>query len=133
MLTAELIRRKRDGGELSADEISQLLFGIAGETIEIEHGDPRRKIRQHQGGAPLFPRMGGREAGHCLRERFEVLHVVMQRRDLQRAFGQRLKLHVLRRRRPRERQPAFGDFEGERGRLIVQQAGENRHAAATLR
>jgi thymidine phosphorylase len=29
MLTAELIRRKRDGGELSAEEISQLVFGIA--------------------------------------------------------------------------------------------------------
>jgi thymidine phosphorylase len=29
MLTAELIRRKRDGGELSADEIEQLVFGIA--------------------------------------------------------------------------------------------------------
>jgi thymidine phosphorylase len=29
MLTAELIRRKRDGGELSADEISQLVAGIA--------------------------------------------------------------------------------------------------------
>ncbi len=29
MLTAELIRRKRDGGELSAEEISQLVLGIA--------------------------------------------------------------------------------------------------------
>ncbi|MGZ4238924.1 MAG: thymidine phosphorylase [Solirubrobacteraceae bacterium] len=29
MLTAELIRRKRDGGELSAEEIEQLVFGIA--------------------------------------------------------------------------------------------------------
>src|ERR1700729_2839611 len=29
MLTAELIRRKRDGLELSADEISSLVFGIA--------------------------------------------------------------------------------------------------------
>ena len=29
MLTAELIRRKRDGGELSADEISSLVSGIA--------------------------------------------------------------------------------------------------------
>ena len=29
MLTAELIRRKRDGGELSAAEIEQLVFGIA--------------------------------------------------------------------------------------------------------
>ena len=29
MLTAELIRRKRDGLELSEDEISQLVFGIA--------------------------------------------------------------------------------------------------------
>ncbi len=29
MLTAELIRRKRDGFELSADEISELVFGIA--------------------------------------------------------------------------------------------------------
>ncbi len=29
MLTAELIRRKRDGLELSAEEISQLVFGIA--------------------------------------------------------------------------------------------------------
>jgi thymidine phosphorylase len=29
VLTAELIRRKRDGFELSADEISQLVFGIA--------------------------------------------------------------------------------------------------------
>ena len=29
MLTAELIRQKRDGGELSADEIEQLVFGIA--------------------------------------------------------------------------------------------------------
>jgi thymidine phosphorylase len=29
MLTAELIRRKRDGHELSADEISELVFGIA--------------------------------------------------------------------------------------------------------
>jgi thymidine phosphorylase len=29
MLTAELIRRKRDGGELSADEIEGLAFGIA--------------------------------------------------------------------------------------------------------
>jgi thymidine phosphorylase len=29
MLTAELIRRKRDGAELSAEEISELVFGIA--------------------------------------------------------------------------------------------------------
>jgi len=29
VLTAELIRRKRDGGELSAEEIEQLVFGIA--------------------------------------------------------------------------------------------------------
>ena len=29
MLTAELIRQKRDGGELSAQEISDLVFGIA--------------------------------------------------------------------------------------------------------
>ena len=29
MLTAELIRRKRDGGELSPEEIEQLVFGIA--------------------------------------------------------------------------------------------------------
>jgi thymidine phosphorylase len=33
MLTAELIRRKRDGNELSADEISQLVFGIADGTV----------------------------------------------------------------------------------------------------
>jgi thymidine phosphorylase len=29
VLTAELIRRKRDGGELSAEQIEQLVFGIA--------------------------------------------------------------------------------------------------------
>jgi thymidine phosphorylase len=33
MLTAELIRRKRDGFELSADEISQLVRGIADGTV----------------------------------------------------------------------------------------------------
>jgi thymidine phosphorylase len=33
MLTAELIRRKRDGYELSADEISQLVGGIADGTV----------------------------------------------------------------------------------------------------
>jgi thymidine phosphorylase len=33
MLTAELIRRKRDGLELSADEISQLVSGIADGTV----------------------------------------------------------------------------------------------------
>ena len=33
MLTAELIRRKRDGYELSADEISQLVRGIADGTV----------------------------------------------------------------------------------------------------
>ncbi len=33
MLTAELIRRKRDGYELSADEISQLVNGIADGTV----------------------------------------------------------------------------------------------------
>jgi thymidine phosphorylase len=33
MLTAELIRRKRDGLELSASEISQLVFGIADGTV----------------------------------------------------------------------------------------------------
>ena len=33
MLTAELIRRKRDGHELSSEEISQLVFGIADGTV----------------------------------------------------------------------------------------------------
>jgi thymidine phosphorylase len=33
MLTAELIRRKRDGGELSADEIEQLVTGITDGTV----------------------------------------------------------------------------------------------------
>ena len=33
MLTAELIRRKRDGHELSPEEISQLVFGIADGTV----------------------------------------------------------------------------------------------------
>jgi len=33
MLTAELIRRKRDGGALSSDEISQLVTGIADGTV----------------------------------------------------------------------------------------------------
>ena len=33
MLTAELIRRKRDGEELSAEEISDMVYGIAEETV----------------------------------------------------------------------------------------------------
>jgi thymidine phosphorylase len=33
MLVAELIRRKRDGGELSADELEQLVAGIANGTV----------------------------------------------------------------------------------------------------
>jgi thymidine phosphorylase len=33
MLTAELIRRKRDGGELSASDIEQLVSGIADESV----------------------------------------------------------------------------------------------------
>src|ERR1700691_5225913 len=33
MLPAELIRRKRDGGELSADEITQLVAGITDGTV----------------------------------------------------------------------------------------------------
>jgi thymidine phosphorylase len=33
MLTAELIRRKRDGGELSADEIEQLVIGITDRSV----------------------------------------------------------------------------------------------------
>ena len=33
MLTAELIRRKRDGGELSASEIEELVSGIAGGSV----------------------------------------------------------------------------------------------------